>query len=1509
MKLKSLVLLFFSFCWLGFSQQDVASIDLVDFNNSVIYGSGSGVTVHFNPKGIYKFENGVGDNQFFLELSDAGGIFPATPTILSTVDGFFITTINGIIPANSSGNYRLRVRASKGLLSYDAANPQIPVYGEVISAETVLFSITEASVLAPVVAYSRITPNSNKFDCTVESNFDYDPTFGSLTLASGNTSQVLGTAVQRRILISNINPNSEYTIRKIDAINGVIENVESFTQTSPLYYVIPDDIGIGTYNYEIQELDNDSGLSSTYTVVLILHRSTTTLGNNSSENVCVETDVIFNIDITNSGIGENYRGSYYEFDFGDGSDIEIFTHAEILANPELIHYYQDVSCNFDPNYFELKKRMYNKYNSDENESCMYQPIGNGVTKLVNTSKSPDALISSTDICENQNIVVNNLSTLGEYGLGVQNCDDGANFYWEIMSPSGTLFEVFIEDGEIEDPNNWLIDTNSDGLLDIVIPSSTVDPGCWGFRLFAVNQDLCNTESVYPPLSEPRFIVNVDAIADADFEFLDENDQIISEICFGQPVTFENASNVLDYDCQNPNYTWTISPNNGYNFVDPFTENSQSPDVIFDVPGVYDITLTVSNICGESYKTKSITILGDPTVDFTNPSLAVCENINEFNSNGYTLDFSNPSIAPTYSSTPYQPTSFTWTVTGGDEGIDYTFDSIFGQNTIFPIIYFSSFGEYVISVQVNGNCSGSNNANFSFVYDQTPIIENNDLLQELCSGDQTQEVVYISDMPLATYSYTITADAEISGYEGIDFSNGIPVMTLINSPPSNVTNSLIITVTPTVDNCTGNPIDFIFTVNPTPVIPNQTTAICSEETFVINPTNAPPTTIVPSGTTYVWTVADNINVTGEASETSSQTAISQQLINTTNTVQTVIYTVIPTSGADGLCEGDPFTVTVDVNPKPSIEDITPPAICSGNSFSETPTNGGGVSGADIVPSGTTYTWTVVDSSGQITGDSDQSIDQTSISQTLTNISNIPQTVVYTVVPTSGAQGNCEGDPFTITVVVNPEPTMDNVLNQTICGGSTFVTPTYNSNVSGVTYSWELTSTNIPAEISGYPSPNGTGELIGSVIQNSGDTSFTLTYNLSVFYDGCLGNTFPFSVTVDPAPTVIFDISNQGFCNGDASIPVNLSSPTDNVNISWSIDPTLYPDVSGITQTSGTTEIPSFTLSNTSNPPTPINLVFATQAQTGSTAGCNGEVVEYIITVNPPAQVNQPDDQVVCNGASTDIINFTSINLGNIGGSQTTPSGVDTIFLTFNQGYLGTVGSNTNQSNNILTFETLGILNVSFTQEDTDGNGLFDLDQGNDISGSVTINFTDGSSETFGAIINFRENLQNNQLEVIGFVFDNLVNYSFNYGNNQTYTIAGGTTPNVSTLMGLAVYDASVQFIDNEDRTSNAASAQTLDDLNNYLISVSEFSGTSSYTWVNDTPSIGLAASGNGPIDSFIAENLLNDPVVATITVTPYFESAGVSCPGTPVDFTITVNPEPVVVDQTLEVCSDEALGYT
>jgi hypothetical protein len=59
----------------------------------------------------------------------------------------------------------------------------------------------------------------------------------------------------------------------------------------------------------------------------------------------------------------------------------------------------------------------------------------------------------------------------------------------------------------------------------------------------------------------------------------------------------------------------------------------------------------------------------------------------------------------------------------------------------------------------------------------------------------------------------------------------------------------------------------------------------------------------------------------------------------------------------------------------------------------------------------------------------------------------------------------------------------------------------------------------------------------------------------------------------------------------------------------------------------------------------------------------------------------------------------------------------------------------------------------------------------------------------------------------------------------------------------------------------------------------------FNWTNDTPSIGLSASGTGSIPSFSATNTGSTPIVATITVTPMIDG----CAGTPMQFTITVNP--------------------
>jgi len=59
----------------------------------------------------------------------------------------------------------------------------------------------------------------------------------------------------------------------------------------------------------------------------------------------------------------------------------------------------------------------------------------------------------------------------------------------------------------------------------------------------------------------------------------------------------------------------------------------------------------------------------------------------------------------------------------------------------------------------------------------------------------------------------------------------------------------------------------------------------------------------------------------------------------------------------------------------------------------------------------------------------------------------------------------------------------------------------------------------------------------------------------------------------------------------------------------------------------------------------------------------------------------------------------------------------------------------------------------------------------------------------------------------------------------------------------------------------------------------------FHWTNSKPVIGLTESGTGNVPSFIAVNLGNDPVTATITVTPTIGG----CAGTPRSYLITVKP--------------------
>jgi gliding motility-associated-like protein len=282
-------------------------------------------------------------------------------------------------------------------------------------------------------------------------------------------------------------------------------------------------------------------------------------------------------------------------------------------------------------------------------------------------------------------------------------------------------------------------------------------------------------------------------------------------------------------------------------------------------------------------------------------------------------------------------------------------------------------------------------------------------------------------------------------------------------------------------------------------PNPQT-ICSG-----NPTGVSLSSSV-GGTTFAWSTTANANITGETTSGGSGSTITDVLTNTTNTTQSVTYTVTPTASG---CVGTAITVPVTVNPAPAITAMTN-TVCSGVAFSSTPANGTN----GVVPAGTTYSWSAPTVSGGLTGGA-SGTNQSSIGGTLTNPTNTAQTATYIVTPTAGS---CAGATFTVTVTVNTRPAI-NPMTAATCSGIAFnSTPVNATNgvvPAGTTYSWSAPT--VTGGLTGGAS--GTNQSsIGGTLTNPTNTAQTATYTVTPTSGSCSGSSFVLTVTVNPVPPV-------------------------------------------------------------------------------------------------------------------------------------------------------------------------------------------------------------------------------------------------------------------------------------------------------------------------------------------------------------------------------------------------------
>ena len=304
------------------------------------------------------------------------------------------------------------------------------------------------------------------------------------------------------------------------------------------------------------------------------------------------------------------------------------------------------------------------------------------------------------------------------------------------------------------------------------------------------------------------------------------------------------------------------------------------------------------------------------------------------------------------------------------------------------------------------------------------------------------------------------------------------------------------------------------VNPKPILssPVKPTAICSESLFNYTPVSS------TRDVSFSWTRSYVVGVTEPL--TQGFNSISEKLTNTTfNTVQVpYVYTM----SANGCTNQQ--TVYEVVNPVLTLNDQTTP-VCSGTNFNINPPNSVGA----------VFLWSRPSLGvGLIGGTENTIIPTTNVTGSLKNLTDFPSVAEYNLTPIipGASSGGCLGNPFKLSVVVNPIPVLSSPKSlPDLCSGTPFYyVPT--SNTPGTIFTWTRDS------IPGLSNLSSRGSfLIEETLLDTTIRAVKVTYNYRTTFNGCTDSTQFVTFTVNPAPIV--PDQNITICSGSQfSLPVDL-----------------------------------------------------------------------------------------------------------------------------------------------------------------------------------------------------------------------------------------------------------------------------------------------------------------------------------------------------------------------------------
>ncbi len=934
----------------------------------------------------------------------------------------------------------------------------------------------------------------------------------------------------------------------------------------------------------------------------------------------------------------------------------------------------------------------------------------------------------------------------------------------------------------------------------------------------------------------------------------------------------SATKPVSFSGDGTSYTWTNNASaiglaaSGMGDISSFiAANSETTQLVATITVTPDYT-NGGLTCQGPKKVFTLKVNPAPSVQFSVPDQTICSD------KATTLvDLSSFTGGATISWSCVEPTGISGAISSGTKVIPA---QKLTNSTHSPITvsYIA-----VASTSIDMVCPGPTYI-YNIVVNPTPDLTQPDDIV-VCNGEQTNLISFIG----TGTSYTWTNNNTSTGM-GAGGTGSVTPFKAVNTGVNAVIATIIVTpqYTNTGVSCPGEPKTFTITVNPSPSvqfsIADQT--ICSgNATTLVNISSA------TQGATISWNCIQPAGITGAI--LSGTTAVPvQTLTNSTSSPITVSYIAVASTTAGVVCPGLLYTYNIVVNPIPAVTKPDDLSVCNGS-----PTNAINFTGI-----GTLYDWTNNDPSIGLSAGGTGNIS----SFTALNIGNKPVAALISVTPKYTNSGViCQGTPITFSITVNPSLTVTQPASQLICNGS--ATALINFTGTGMFYTWTNNAVSI-----GLPA-SGTGDISSFIAANSGTEPVIATITVTPQYLNsgltCPGIPRIFSITVNPTPTVT-QPADLILCNGSQTNMVKFTGT--GTFYTWTNDARSI----GL-GTGSTGDISTFAATNAGNTPI-VATITVTPLYTNQGVTCTGIPKIFKITVNPTPTVAQSVSQILCNGSTTKLVSFEgvrtsyiwsndapSIGLGANGTGDiqpfiTTNSGTSPIVATIKVTPQYTTGAVTcpgSQESFTVTVNPSPAVQFSIPGQTICSDYATTLVNLTSMTGGATILWNcSPPSGISGASLSGTTSipvqmLTNSTSKPITVSYIAVASTSGDLlcdGPSCTYAIIVNPTPKIDPPANLVICNGS----------------QT---------DLIGFSGTgSSYTWTNNTGSIGLATSGTGNISPFSIVNAGSTPIVATLTVTPQFTNAGITCPGEPTTFSLTVNPTPTVNQPESEVVCNESV---